>query len=651
MAKQIEPPPPSSRTGLKPVADQSISDVCVEIRSRLEAGKRVRRSVLGDGRINVDRLLPFLVLYRQPAGQKDLGTAQLATAGAAYLVVTNDKRAHPDVVKLVTAVRDLSMDQFGAFLLVEFWSRPPKHAPITSKDDEPRDPGFRLFGRPDGAACDSILQVLAKHLAQIRSTGRLATVDAPTQPKDFPHRPKWLYPKLPPDVIEVGIEVEPSYRNSTATIVYPAVLRTLRTGLDNSLRHAVFHFARRETKYRPKNYHSLGRRALVKATWEVDEKLDRISSSFDFLMAVTPVNFGPLWDEFRKAKYERLPRMRYRPLLIDLARSKRELYSIPIERIEDPTIAALFREKQEELDRQLTMLGDRGTERFLLGSSLMYGRISRELVRTAEELLERVPATTRASAPGRALSPAEFVARAEREIAYYRGQWDGVDARVVTSPNVLAGLMVSKGNLIVASDSKMREHRADALMQHEIGTHLVTYYNGKAQRFAQLKSGLAGYEELQEGLAVLAEYLVSGMTPDRIRILAARVLSAKALVDGAKFVDTFRLLCRYGFAPKSAFQITLRVYRGGGFIKDCVYLRGLTQLLNYLAQGESFERLFVGKIALEHLQVIAELETRGVVLPAKLLPRYLERDDCRRRLAGLREGKKIVDLLDEESPE
>ena len=206
--------------------------------------------------------------------------------------------------------------------------------------------------------------------------------------------------------------------------------------------------------------------------------------------------------------------------------------------------------------------------------------------------------------------------------------------------------MVSKGHLIVASDSKMREHRADALMQHEIGTHLVTYYNGRAQRLAQLKSGLAGYEELQEGLAVLAEYLVSGMTPTRVRILAARVLGAKALVDGASFVDTFRLLCRYGFPPRGAFQITLRIYRGGGFIKDCVYLRGLAQLLEYLGHGGSFERLFVGKIALEHLEVIGELEGRGVIRPPKLLPRYLERDECQRRLAGLKRGKKIVDLLD-----
>ncbi len=618
------------------------------IRERLESGKRVRRKLFEDGRINLDRLLPFLLVYRRPALRPDPGTVEIATPGAAYLVATDAKADHRRVLELVQAVRDLSMAHFGAFLLIEIWSRPDEHAPITADDDGHRDPGFRLFGRPEGAACDALFEVLGKHLRQIKSTGRLAQVAIPARPQDFARRPKPLFQKEAPDLLQIGIEIEPTYRDPENATVYPHVLRTLRAGLDRALRHAVFHFARRETKYRPKNYQSLGRRGMVKAVWEVDERLDRISSSFDFLLAVTPINLGPLWNEFRKSNFERLVPMRYRPLPLDPAQTKRELFSIPIERIEDPTMVKLFGEKQEELDRQLSMLRDRGTERFLLGSLLLYGRISDKLTRTAEELLERVPATMRPPALGKELSPKQFVARAEREIAYYRDQWDGVDARVETRPNILSGIMVSRGHLLVASDTRTREYRADALLQHEVGTHLVTYYNGKAQRFAQLKSGLAGYEELQEGLAVLAEYLVSGMTPARLRILAARVLAAKTLLAGASFVDTFRLLCRYGFQPHTAFQVTLRIYRGGGFIKDCVYLRGLVRLLEHLATGEPIEPLFVGKVAMEHLPILAELESRGILQPRKLTPRFLQREECQQRLAALRRGKRIHELLDKE---
>lgn len=648
MTDQVDHQPPGKSARRDPV-----SAVTATIRERLEAGKRIRRRLFDDGRIHLDRLLPFLVLYRRPSARPDPGTADLATTSASYLVATDDRQSRQEVLDLVDAVRAVAMDHFGAFLLIEIWSRPPELGSDAKQEDGPRSPGFRLFGSPEGAACDTILEVLARNLRQIKSGGQLAQVEIPSRSRDVSAArwPRLFYQAQEAALLQVGLEVEPWYRDSDATTVFPGVLRRLRAGLDKALLHAFFHFARRETKYRPKNFHSLGRRAMVKAVWEVDEKLDQISSSFDFLLAVTPTNLGPLWTEFRRSNHERLPPMRYRALPIDPALAKRALFAIPMERIEDPTMVELFGEKQEELDRQLTMLTDRGTERFLLGSLLMYGRISQELVRTAEELLERVPATMRTRAAGKALSPQEFVVLAEREIAHYRGLWDGVDARVETRPSVLSGIMVSKGHLFVASDSRTRQRRADALIQHEIGTHLVTYYNGKAQRFAQLKSGLAGYEELQEGLAVLAEYLVSGMTPRRLRILAARVLGARALIDGAGFVDTFRLLCRYGFQARTAFQVTLRIYRGGGLTKDCVYLRGLIRLLDYLAQGEPFERLFVGKIAMEHLQVIAELESRKVILPLKLLPRYLEREECQRRLAGLRRRKRIDELLDEDPRE
>jgi len=619
----------------------------LRIREQTEAGKRLRREVFGDGRISIDRPLPFLVLYRRPSGGHDPGTAELATAGAAYLVATAERGAHKEVLALVDVVRELSMDQFGAFLLVEVWSRPPGHAPIGGRDDGPREPGFRLFASPEGAAADGALEVLAKQLRRIKSTGRVAQVEVPDQASAFPKRLRPLFKKGRTDLLQIGIEVEPSYRDFDAETVFPGVLRTLRAGLDSALRHTVFQFARRETKHRPKNFHALGRRAMVKSVWEVDKRLDKISSSFDFLLTATPTNLGPLWSEFRRSNYERLGAMRYRPLPIDPAQAKRELFAIPMERIEDPTMGALLDEKQEELDRQLTMLKDRGTERFLLGSLQLYGRISPATMRAAEELLERVPATTRSPVAGPSLAPEELARLAEDEVAYYRRQWEGVDSRVEIRPNIIAGMMVSRGNLYVASNSKTRRNRADALMQHEVGTHMVTHFNGKAQKFLQLKSGLAGYEELQEGLAVLAEYLVSGMTPTRLRTLAARVIAARAVLDGATFVDTFRLLCRYGFPARSAFQIALRVYRGGGFIKDCIYLRGLIALLAYLEQGEDLERLFVGKIALEHLPVIAELESRRVIQKPKLVPRYLEREDCQRRLAGLRLGKQLYELHDE----
>ena len=86
---------------------------------------------------------------------------------------------------------------------------------------------------------------------------------------------------------------------------------------------------------------------------------------------------------------------------------------------------------------------------------------------------------------------------------------------------------------------------------------MLTYYNGRAQPFRQLYSGLAGYDALQEGLAVLAEYLVGGLTRPRLRLLAARVLAAQSVTDGASFVDCFRQLEGQGFDQRTAFGIAV----------------------------------------------------------------------------------------------
>ena len=116
---------------------------------------------------------------------------------------------------------------------------------------------------------------------------------------------------------------------------------------------------------------------------------------------------------------------------------------------------------------------------------------------------------------------------------------------------------------------------------------------------------------------MLAEYLVGGLSRPRLRLLAGRVLAAQTLIDGASFVETFRELNkRYGFKQRTAFTMTVRIYRGGGLTKDAVYLRGLADVLKYIGEGGNLEPLFVGKIAANHLPIIQELQYRQILHPA-----------------------------------
>ena len=179
----------------------------------------------------------------------------------------------------------------------------------------------------------------------------------------------------------LGLEIAPIFRDSETGELFPLVLRDLRRQLTLALRRAFFEFTRLRTTHQPKHYHTLGRRAMVKAVWRADRLLADCSESFDFLLQVTPVNAERAWSQFQKNRFEKAPTFRYRPLPVDPIQLKRKLYETPVERVEDPALALLLREKLDELDRQITMLVDINTPRFVQGSVQLFGDVEDSLLR------------------------------------------------------------------------------------------------------------------------------------------------------------------------------------------------------------------------------------------------------------------------------
>lgn len=90
---------------------------------------------------------------------------------------------------------------------------------------------------------------------------------------------------------------------------------------------------------------------------------------------------------------------------------------------------------------------------------------------------------------------------------------------------------------MIRESFKVPKNRVDALVHYEVGTHVLTHYNGKAQPLKQLYTSFSDYDELQEGLAVLSDYLTVGLTRGRLRLLAARVIAGHSLTKGADFCD------------------------------------------------------------------------------------------------------------------
>ncbi|MGH8609328.1 MAG: tyrosine/phenylalanine carboxypeptidase domain-containing protein, partial [Gammaproteobacteria bacterium] len=366
----------------------------------------------------------------------------------------------------------------------------------------------------------------------------------------------------------------------------------------------------------------------------------------DFLLDVTPVNTEVAWDEFCRGGRARAPTLRYRMLAVDPELVKRRLYDLPLERLEDPVLALLLRDKRRELDRQLDLLEDRDSERFLAGSLQLYGGVSDHLLAHATAIL----AALAAAVPGVAEAPRcdaqQFAARARAELEYYRRAHPPL-AAVVRLRDDIPSLLVSHGDLLVPRRLSITVARAEALLQHEVGTHVVTYANGRWQPLKVLAAGLAGYEALQEGLALVAEYLAGGLDAERLRLIAARAVAVHRLCEGASFPAVVAELSdRHGLPVRAGFGIAIRVFRCGGLTRDAIYLRGLLQLLDHFAAGGALEPLLIGKVALDQVPLVEELLRRLVLRPPPLRPRWLDAPGAEARLGHLRRGVGPLDLIE-----
>lgn len=357
---------------------------------------------------------------------------------------------------------------------------------------------------------------------------------------------------------------------------------------------------------------------LGAADLAVDHRLALLSQSFRFLLEVTPVDADDLRDDFLEGR-EPDPGFTYRELDTDPDVVRAELDATDVGEVEDPVLGQLLRAKHREMELQLDMLEARDTDDFLPLSVELYGGVSPSLRTQAEALLAGI---TRTEATDEALDAEEFLALAEDEIAHYRAEDPDLDmhAEIRTDVN---GVMVSGDTLLIGPETKVQRARAQALLHHEVGTHLVTQANGSHQPIKVLGVGLAGYDETQEGLAVLAEIACGGLTAFRLRQLASRVVTVHRMIGGASFAEAHEALVADGFPGGSAWTTVMRVYRSGGMTKDAIYLRGLVELLEHLGADGSLDQLWLGKFSLRDLPLIGDLEDRGLLRPPRVLPRYL----------------------------
>jgi uncharacterized protein (TIGR02421 family) len=590
----------------------------------------------GKGQMRVDRRLPFLAFLRVPSEDPE-HFPRLLNSSASYLIwdeaaarelYQDETEAHFQSL-LRSLIRRLQ-PHFGAFLLLEIWPEPS------------RDSATVLLRKQDRA--DEMWQTIQVRLPTLGFGGKLdLRFEDPTtkDPWNGPLPNEWARKYK---VHQLGFSLPLPYLSEKKEY-FPSLFRAYRRKLDVVLRHTFFAFMHEATPERPTSFHALGTRSLVKLVWKVDTELAAIANSFSLLLSITPTNVERAFQTFSRSSYQGNPSWEYRPLTVDPALLKGELFRIPIEQIDDPVFYRMFEQKRRQLELKITMLAYRRRPDFLHASLSLYGAVEPELKALALRILKDVEKPTSTSNE-RFLTAEEFAHRARREIRWYQRVDSRFAAEVQIVPDMGRAIMCQRGNLLIGAEARVSPQRLEALIQHEVGIHLVTSYNGKCQPLQQLSVGLSDYLPFQEGMAIVAEVAMGGLDRGRLRHLAGRVLAVDCLLSGMSFVETFNhLRSEYDFPLRALFEMVARVYRGGGFTKDSVYLRGLVETLRLIPLQEDFDGVFAGKIGFHHIPLIRELQSRSVLLPAPFRPRFLVLRSARKRIARLRQGAEVMDLV------
>ena len=88
---------------------------------QLKLGRSIRRTLPPDGRLNIDRQLPFLFVHRPTTAGGGADFARFVTGSASWLIAPSAKRSHAWTSRLVLGLAELLAPAFGAFLIIELW--------------------------------------------------------------------------------------------------------------------------------------------------------------------------------------------------------------------------------------------------------------------------------------------------------------------------------------------------------------------------------------------------------------------------------------------------------------------------------------------------------------------------------------------------
>ncbi|MFW6327121.1 MAG: flavohemoglobin expression-modulating QEGLA motif protein [Bacteroidota bacterium] len=413
------------------------------------------------------------------------------------------------------------------------------------------------------------------------------------------------------NTLVLATEIKKVYCNENSGEVYPLVVSELETSLKKAILNNAFTFLQSRTKLKIVKKHGLLSRELDPSILNIDRKLYQLVHTFEVLNYVNPVNIEYEKRKFFASRYMINPSFRYRQLSINPFDMKRKLYGIRVEDIKDISIQTLYKDTISAYGNKVEILANLGTHKFLYNCLRYYGEPRDSDLRDAEffvhcpEIMDEKEELKYGSVEARRF----FLEMAE---SY------GFDFKIDISGRIASKALVinHKRKALINKFATFTESELRALMNHEIGVHAVTTMNSLMQPLKIFNIGLPLNDLTQEGLAILSEYLSGNFSLKRLKTLAKRAVAISFMLKGHDFQETFRMLMEtYKMDRDSAFYLTTRTFRGGGFTKDYLYLRGFKKVLRFYNGGQNhLDNLLIGKTSLDYLDIINEMLERKMLI-------------------------------------
>jgi uncharacterized protein (TIGR02421 family) len=241
---------------------------------------------------------------------------------------------------------------------------------------------------------------------------------------------------------------------------------------------------------------------LSQALFELDTGLYEAIKGINILSAVSPANFQEQKQAFFDSFFSIEPDFTYVGNKVDVFATKRKLFSLPLENVKDEDLHKLYFDTINSYVDKVDQFNSIGTPDFMYDSLRYFGEPTQKDLSNARFILHL---------PGNVTEENEALLQVDQLIQILTdfANSNQYQYTLKLEDNMIANALVSGTTVKLNKNAKLSLSDSLALANHEIGVHLVTTLNARAQPLRILEIGNPLNTMTQEGLAILSEYYLT----------------------------------------------------------------------------------------------------------------------------------------------